>query len=53
MSDELHACVVKGCPWRGADPYACPWHDGTTDDAWDRQGQLMQGVPSHRTRHRR
>lgn len=51
---ELQPCVVKGCAWRGADPYACPWHSGDYDAAWDRQGELMQGIPSLRkTRHRR
>lgn len=55
MTEEkpLQFCVVKGCPWRGTDPYACAWHEGEYDAAWDRQGQLMQGIPSlSKTRHR-
>lgn len=49
---KLQPCVVKGCSWRGLDPYACPLHD---DDAWDRQWLLLPGDLSGRrhTRYRR
>jgi hypothetical protein len=49
---ELQPCVHKGCPWRGADPHACPLHE---DNAWDRQHPLMtEAFASKRqTRHRR
>jgi hypothetical protein len=35
-------CVVKGCPWRGHDPHACPMHG--SDEAWERQPSL---IPEH------
>lgn len=42
MSEQarLLPCAVKGCPWRGEDPHACPLHadDGT---AWERQAALL------------
>lgn len=49
---ELLPCVVKGCAWRGTDPNACPLH---SDDAWDRQWELVPEFYANRgrTRHRR
>lgn len=53
MTDQpaLRPCVVKGCSWRGLDPYACPMHE---DAGWDRQWQLMPGefASKKHTRHR-
>lgn len=45
----MNPCVVKGCPWRGSDAYACPMHD--SDTAWDVQWMLHNGIPlKHTTR---
>jgi len=47
----LRPCVIKGCSWRGLDPYACPFHDNS---AWDRQWQLIPDdlITKSHTRHR-
>lgn len=38
----MNPCPVKGCPWRGPDPDACPMHGA--DAAWELQGELL---PTH------
>jgi|GEM_PF-4032169 len=48
----LLACIVKGCPWRGPDPHACPMHTPTMSHAWDKQWMLHGGVPRRHTSHR-
>lgn len=50
---RLRPCAVKGCPWRGEDPYACPLH-ADEGDAWDRQIMLLPAhvVARRSTRHR-
>jgi len=54
MTDRpvLRRCPRKGCPWRGPDPRACPFH--ASEDAWGRQGALLPAnrLPLRYTRHR-
>ena len=49
----LYPCPVKGCPWRGPNPDACPMHE---DEGHSSIRKLMMPADiSHRqnTRHRR
>lgn len=47
----LLPCRVKGCPWRGPDPTACPMHE--SDSAWDRQWSLWPETLSKKAQTRR
>jgi hypothetical protein len=46
-----YPCPVKGCPWRGPDPDACPMHEHVSKQ---RQKPLMPEhiVSRRQTRHR-
>ena len=50
---ELRHCPVKGCPWQGTDPRACPMH-ADQGAAWERQHTLLPAhvVSRRSTRHR-
>jgi hypothetical protein len=51
VTGPLHRCAVKGCSWRGPDPYTCPMHETVERD---RQKALMPEhvVSKRQTRHR-
>lgn len=51
MNEDLRPCPMKGCPWRGPDPDACPMHD--TSSKTDQKPLMPEHMVSRRqTRHR-